>query len=183
EMYTFGEQTVVIPLETENSNYAKVDARAIQDITQAIEQFTTHPVVLFPKDRYGRRFEIKCNKRDIPSILGKGGANIKMLERTFRVRLDIEKNETDPFRSDYSVLKKQMFSIRKRSLIINLPKQIRNKTIQFFTEDHIRRKAKPFFVGTTTRSGKIKLSSQSEAGLLFIEMLENNNDRIFWKAL
>lgn len=183
EMYTFGEQTVVIPLENENLQYKIIDARAIQDITQAIEQFTTYPVVLFPKDRHGRRYEIKCDKRDIASILGKGGANIKMLERTFQVRLDIEKNDSDPFHSDYSILKEPMVSIRKRTLIISLPKKIRNKTIHFFTEDNIRRNTKPFFVGTTTRSGKIKLSSQSEAGLHLIDILENKTSRVFWKSV
>ncbi|MHA2307136.1 MAG: ATPase, T2SS/T4P/T4SS family, partial [Candidatus Hodarchaeales archaeon] len=43
EMYTFGEQTVVIPLEEENLKQPKIDGRTVQDISEAIEQYTTKP--------------------------------------------------------------------------------------------------------------------------------------------
>ena len=69
EMYTFGEQTVVIPLEEEDLKHQKIDARTIQGISEAIEQYTTKPIVLITKDRHGKRFEIQGSPRDIPLIL------------------------------------------------------------------------------------------------------------------
>ncbi len=183
EMYTFGEQTVVIPLENENINHVKVDARTLQDITEAIEQFTTQPVVLVPKDRYGRRFEIQCAQSDIPMIVGRGGENIRMLERSFHVKLDVNKSEKDPFISGYAIVKDNMLAIRKRTLIISFPKQMKNSNIQFYTEDKISRKKKPFFVGTTSRSGKIRLSTRSDAGRIFIEKLETKQEMIYWRQV
>lgn len=183
EMYTFGEQTVVIPLEDETQNHIRVDARTIHDITEAIDQFASQPIVLIPKDRYGKRFEIQCAPNDIPSILGRGGETIRMLENTFHVKLDINKSRTDLLKDKHNVLTDTMLSIRKKTLTINFPKRMKNKNIQFFTADEARNKLKPFFVGTISRSGKIKLSPNSEAGKLFRGRFENNHNRVFWKEL
>ncbi|UCG90091.1 MAG: Flp pilus assembly complex ATPase component TadA [Candidatus Heimdallarchaeota archaeon] len=183
EMYTFGEQTVVIPLENEELNLVKVDSRTIQDITEAIEEFSTQPVVLIPKDRYGRRYEIQCAQNDIPLILGRGGENIKMLERSFHVKLDVNKSEKDTIVSGYSLLNDSMLSHRKRTMIISFPKKMKNLNIQFFRGDLHNKKKKPFFIGTTSRSGKIKLSSRSDAGRIFKEKLDVNTVRIYWKQM
>jgi len=183
EMYTFGEQTVVIPLENTEMNLVKVDARTIQDITEAIEEFSTQPVVLIPKDRFGRRFEIQCAQNDIPMILGRGGENIRMLERSFQVKLDVNRSENYSIISEFNILNKKMLLHRKRTLIIGFPKQMKNVNIQFFIEDKKNGIKKPFFVGTSSRSGKIKVSSRSEAGRIFKEKLETNNLRIYWKQI
>jgi ATPase len=183
EMYTFGEQTVVIPLEDETQNHIRVDARTVHDITEAIDQFASQPIVLIPKDRYGKRFEIQCAPNDIPSILGRGGETIRMLENTFHVKLDINKSRTDSLKDKHNVLTDSMLSIRKKTLTINFPKRMKNKNIQFFTADETSNKLKPFFVGTISRSGKIKLSPNSEAGKLFRGRFENNHNRVFWKEL
>ncbi|MFX1286127.1 MAG: PINc/VapC family ATPase [Promethearchaeota archaeon] len=183
EIYTFGEQAVVIPLENEDLNLVKVDGRTIQDITEAIEEFSTHPVVLIPKDRYGRRFEIQCNQNDVPAILGRGGENIRMLERTFHVKLDVNKSGKDSASFDLAIIKDKMISFRKNTLYISFPKRMRNVTIQFFTQDQLNGKRKPFFVGTTSRSGKIKLSSRSDAGRIFKEKLEENSVVLYWKQI
>ena len=181
EMYTFGEQTVVIPLENGDLNYTKVDARTIQDITEAIENFSTQPVVLIPKDRYGKRFEVQCAQNDIPLIVGRGGENIRMLERSFHVKLDVNKSEKDSFISGYAILKENMLSFRKRTLIISFPKRMKNVNIEFFTEDKKMGKKKQFFVGTTSRSGKIKLSTHNDAHRVFTEKLETYEEKIYWK--
>ncbi len=184
EMYTFGEQTVVIPLENENYNQTKlIDARTIQNITEAIEKFTAHPIVLIPKDRYGKRFEIQCTQKDIPAILGKGGENIRMLERTFHVKLDVNKSVKDSFPSGFGIVRNKMISFRKKTLYISFPKQMNNMAIQFFTQDQLDRKKDPFFVGTTSKSGKIKLSTRNKAFTVFKEVLEINQKTIFWKLV
>ncbi|UCG03554.1 MAG: Flp pilus assembly complex ATPase component TadA [Candidatus Heimdallarchaeota archaeon] len=183
EMYTFGEQTVVIPLETENYDQILIDARTIQNLTNAIEKFTAQPIVLIPKDRYGKRFEIQCAQKDIPAILGKGGENIRMLERTFHVRLDVDKSDRDSHLSGFSIVKEKMISFRKKTLYISFPKRISNTTIQFYTQDQLDKKKDPFFVGTTSKSGKIKIATRNKAYAFFIEILEINKEVIYWKQV
>ena len=181
EMYTFGEQTVVIPLENEDYDQTRVDARTVQNLTDAIEKFTAQPIVLIPKDRYGRRFEIQCSQKDIPAILGKGGENIRMLERTFRVKLDVDKSDKDYFLSGVGIVKDKMITFRKKTLYISFPKRMSNKTIQFYTQDQLDKKKDPFFVGTTSKSGKLKLSTRNKAYTIFKEIFEANQIPIYWK--
>ena len=181
EMYTFGEQTVVIPLENENYDQIRIDARTIQNLTDAIEKFTTQPIVLIPKDRYGGRFEIQCLQKDIPAILGKGGENIRMLERSFHVKLDVNKSNKDHILSGVGIVKDNMISFRKKTLYISFPKRMSNKTIQFYSQDQLDMNKDPFFVGTTSKSGKIKLSTRNKAYTNFNEFLENNQMSIYWK--
>ncbi len=183
EMYTFGEQTVVIPLESLDLKRQKIDAHTVQAISEAIEQYTTKPIVLIPKDRYGRRFEIQCSTRDIPLILGKGGENIKALERHFQVKLDINRSNTEINNVNTSVLRDNMLSIRKQVLIMNFPKKLKNSSIQFFLESQLSRNGSPFFVSTTTRSGKIKISINSDAAKTILEGFDNDSQSIFWESI
>lgn len=176
EMYTFGEQTVVIPLKDENFDHVKVDARSIQAITEAIEQFTIDPIVLIPKDRRGRSFEIQCAPNDIASIVGRGGENIRMLERTFNVKLNVNKSGRSP---GFNIVTSEMLSVKKRTLTINFPKRMKNVNIQFFTEDKRSGTKTPFFEGTVSRSGKIKLATNSDIGQTFLESIESN--QLYWK--
>ncbi|MHA2306425.1 MAG: ATPase, T2SS/T4P/T4SS family, partial [Candidatus Hodarchaeales archaeon] len=182
EMYTFGEQTVVIPLEEENIKQPKIDARTVQDISEAIEQYTTKPIVLIPKDRYGKRFEIQCSPRDIPFILGKGGENIKTLERYFHVKLDINRSHTEAVNINMSILRDNMLSVRKQVLIINFPKKLKNSSVQFFLENQLSRNELPFYVGTTTRSGKIKISINSDGAKTILDGFDKGQ-RILWKSI
>ncbi|MFX1538871.1 MAG: KH domain-containing protein, partial [Promethearchaeota archaeon] len=135
------------------------------------------------KDRYGRRFEIQCAQKDIPAILGKGGENIRMLERSFQVKLDVNKSDKDYTSSGMGIVKDNMISFRKKTLYISFPKRMSNKTIQFYTQDQLDRKKDPFFVGTTSKSGKIKLSTRNKAFANFKEILEINQIAIFWKLV
>ncbi len=181
EMYTFGEQTVVIPLNEEQTNFKEIDKQNIQNIKEAIEHFTTQPVILQPKDAYGRRFEIHCSQNDIPTIVGKGGENIKMLERTFNVKLDVNKSGGLVSNNSYNILQDDMILFTKKMLQIKFPKRMKNTEVLFFTENDYKTKKEPFFVGTISRSGKIKLSTKNEIGLFFQEVFEKRNERIFWK--
>jgi ATPase len=181
EMYTFGEQTVVIPLKDENRSQIKVDARTIQNITDAIEQYTAQPIVLIPKDLYGKRFEIQCSEYDIPTIVGRGGGTIRMLEKAFNVKLDINKSKTDQSKDRLAVLQNKMLSIRKKMIIISFPKRMKNKNIQFYMINRETGDLAEIFAGTTSKSSKIKLSTRSEAGQIIRAGIEEDNEKILWK--
>ncbi len=74
-----------------------------------------------------------------------------------------------------------MVSIRKRVMMISFPKKLKNKTVEFYLEDEMIRKEPPFFIGTTSRSGKIKFSIDSEAALKLLDVFESGYKRVFWK--
>jgi len=185
EMYTFGEQTVVIPILDIQESEISVDARTLKHLTDAIEQFTNEPIILIPKDRQGRRFEIQCARRDVPLILGKGGENIKRLENIFRVKLDVNKSG-DFSPSDFTgktPLGPNMVSFRKRSVIISFPRHLKDANIEFLYYNSDSKDLELLFTGTVSRSGNIKLSVKSEAGKIIAESLSNKEQVIFWKII
>ncbi|MFW9856106.1 MAG: PINc/VapC family ATPase [Candidatus Thorarchaeota archaeon] len=185
ELYTFGEQTVVIPLEDIANKIEKIDFSTLQEITEAIEQLTQYPVTLHPKGQHGRRFRIECAIQDIPAVIGRGGETIKMLEKTFGVKLDIDRSKSNPNQpnSDHpSLLRSNMLGLHKKTIQLRFPKKMKNKEVQFLVE-RPNGTLKPFYMAATGRSGKIKLSSTSEEGQLFRESVESDGQRIFWKVI
>lgn len=90
ELYTFGEQVVVMPLAAA----AKADAarasvakglemelkRAIRRAAGGVVDVVVH----------GKKAEVRAESWDIPNIIGRGGKTIGQLERRFGVRIDVK---------------------------------------------------------------------------------------------
>ncbi|MHA1972182.1 MAG: PINc/VapC family ATPase [Candidatus Hodarchaeales archaeon] len=183
EMYTFGEQTVVIPINESDTKKRSIDARTLQNLTQMLEQFTNESIVLIPKDRYGRRYEIQCAQKDIPQILGRRGENIKRVERLFNVKLDVNKDGSSSNYNSLNALSRNMVILRKKSITLAFTKKLKDSDIGFFTKDPGSDELTRFFIGTVSRTGKIKLSPKSDAGNIIKQWLEEDNFPIYWKIL
>ena len=181
EMYTFGEQTVVIPLTENDSTGNELNPQILANLTEAIQQFAENPISVLPKDRYGRRYEIKCYGSDIPFILGKGGENIRLIESTFNVKLDVDKTGGYLLGSEFVLLREEMVSGKKRTLILSFPRKLRNTNIQFFLENSSTGVKEPIFIGTTSKSSKIKISARSDVGRLILASFEERSGKIYWK--
>jgi len=181
EMYTFGEQTVVIPIGEGNQRTKKISKEFISEIEELIGQHANQPVKVVPKDQYGRRFEIHSAMEDISRIVGKKGATIRMLENILHVKLDVNKDPSDFTPTNYAILNKHIVSIHKRTIIFNFPKRLKNRDITFFVQQDIEGQIREFFTGTTSKTGKIKVATKSEIGQIFLSAFEDENNQIFWK--
>ncbi|NHJ00603.1 MAG: ATPase [Candidatus Heimdallarchaeota archaeon] len=183
EMYTFGEQTVVIPLNEDVIKDSELRPHLQKNIEEAIQQFASNPISLVPKDKYGRRYEVKCASSDIPFIVGRGGENIKMIEATFNVKLDVDKSGTNMGSSELNLLRSEMISGKKRTLVINFPRKWRNTNIEFSLNNSSTGQNLPIFVATTSKSSKIKISARSEVGHTILNSLEEGSEKIYWKVV
>ncbi|MHA2176295.1 MAG: ATPase, T2SS/T4P/T4SS family [Candidatus Hodarchaeales archaeon] len=182
EMYTFGEQTVVIPIQESVQTRKKVSKKDISSIKKEVEHYTKHPVSVISKDNYGYRFSIHSEPDDIPLLIGPKGSTIKALEKVLNVKLDVEKNFSHIYpTNELSRLKNHYISIQKRTITINFPKRHKNKEISFFMPNESNNGFTEFFVGTTSKSGKIKISTKSEIGQIFQNVFESGNRSIYWK--
>jgi len=181
EMYTFGEQTVVIPIETGSQRSKQANKEIISEIEELIGQYATQPVKVVPKDQYGRRFEIHSAMEDISRIVGKKGATIRMLENILNVKLDVNKDPSDFAPTNYAILNKHIISIHKRTVIFNFPKRLKNRDITFFVKKDIDEQIREFFTGTTSKTGKIKVATKSDIGRIFLSAFEDEKIQIFWK--
>lgn len=85
EIYTFGEENVVMPVETEEIDSIKKLAE--ERIREFIRRFDRNAEV----DIIGRdKAIVRVNRDAIPLIIGKSGATIKELEKMLRIHIDVE---------------------------------------------------------------------------------------------
>lgn len=101
EIYTFGEENVVIPIKD-------IGHRSKAELT-GIEKLATEKILQYFK-RYDQRSEVKIisptkakvymDEEVIPRVIGKGGAQIKEAEQMLAISLDIEPKQNSDEASD-----------------------------------------------------------------------------------
>ena len=85
EIYTYGEQTVVIPVkEEEQSNVNKLACERVREI---LGKYIHNPVIEIVS---GNRAILRVAKDDIASVIGKGGKTISEFEKTIGMHISVE---------------------------------------------------------------------------------------------
>lgn len=85
EIYTYGEQTVVIPVKAEEiSNVNKLAAEKIKDI---LGKYIRNPIVEVTS---ANRAVLRVAKEDIAYVIGKGGQRIEELEKMVGMHISVE---------------------------------------------------------------------------------------------
>ena len=153
EIYSYGEQTVVVPVEetkkSEQKGIYRLAAPAIED------EFA----------RYSRDAEVevvsdnKCivyvPERDIAKIIGKQGKNISMIEKNLGMSVEVrelsEKNNKEKIENRHeerqTVREKQEevqfeLIIDKKNIIFNLSSEMQNKDIDIYVDNELLLTAK-----------------------------------------
>ena len=173
EIYTFGEQTVVMPVgekkierkveETPSELFTKEKLRRVLDkfVTEEVEiqlQDATHATVYLSDE-------------DIPRVIGKSGKRISEIEEALRMHIDIL-----PKREISTVLprikpkfKEFQPEIRetKTSITLLLPSKYKGQTVSIYVE------GKQVGDCTTGPKGDIKINKGSELGKEITNALDN----------
>lgn len=169
EIYTFGEENVVIPIKELESEATKVSS--------GIEKLASEKLIQFFK-KYDPKVEVKIlsptkarvflNEDVIPRVIGKGGASIKEAEEILSIGLDVEaKQRTSQSESD-SI----HFDYREKGNSIDI----------FFDSDATGEQASITIDGQsvlTTRIGpkaRIRLSKTSETGRKISQAIRAGKD-------
>jgi ATPase len=83
ELYTFGEQVVVMPLE----GIETAPATNLEDVERAVRQFAQGDVEVEIK---GRKVVVWAEEWDVPSLIGRGGKTVQLLERRLNAKIDVK---------------------------------------------------------------------------------------------
>ncbi len=86
EIYTFGEENVVIPVTQGHDMHKLVEEK----ITETFRRFDPDAQI---EVLSGNSVRIRVGKRCIPAIIGRGGSKITELEKQLQVRIDIQERE------------------------------------------------------------------------------------------
>jgi ATPase len=149
EIYSFGEQVVVMPVGEVISEKPiwKLAERALEyELSRRIKGSVTVEV------KSEDRAVLYIEDHRIPQVLGKGGSNIRELERQLGIGLDVRSFEEMDLAAgqDLDVI------ISDRHVIIDLDPSLRGKTIELTID------GEPVFIGSVSRSGSIKLRRGTE---------------------
>ena len=92
EIYTYGEQTIIIKIDKGKPIRSSVEKLAIERIRDEIQE-------ILPNSKFECFFTGKnnvcvlLNKSDIPTLIGRKGKTIEQLEKTLGVRIDVVKEQ------------------------------------------------------------------------------------------
>ena len=153
EIYTYGEQTVVMPvkemLSTEKKESA-IEILAKEVIEEELKKFTKHPEIeIIGKNR----IVVKVSEKDIPRIIGKKGKTISELENRLGLKISVVPKE--------GTLRKPIaYNLNEKGayIMILVDEEHKGKTVDLYDdEDYL-------ISPTVSKKGYIKIKKKSEIG-------------------
>ena len=167
EIYTYGEQTIVMDLDLVNnpshsSDKTSVDAIAEKEILRRIKRFLPKKAKVDVEIISPERANIYIPDELVPKIIGKNGKRIAEIEEKIGISLGVEviKNSYDqtPFEIDIIHTKKQ--------LILDLGHENGRSNFDIFIDGEY------LLTATTSKKGEIKIRRDIELSNYIIEAIE-----------
>ncbi len=153
EIYTYGEQTVVMPVKEMLSAEKKesaIEILAKEVIEEELKKFTKHPEI----EIVGRnRIVVKVSEKDIPRIIGKKGKTISELENRLGLKISVVPKEGTLRKPiEYTLNEKGAY------IMILVDEEHKGKTVDLYDdEDYL-------ISPTVSKKGYIKIKKKSEIG-------------------
>ncbi|MEM1517722.1 MAG: PINc/VapC family ATPase [Nitrososphaerota archaeon] len=149
EIYKYGEETVVVPIVSDELSNEVVD-EIKNKILRAISRITKDPLIeVVAKDKV----IVKVSKEDIPRILGKKGQTIRSLEKKLNVSILVEPKVP-------TLGKEIKFNIYEsgNSIEINVDEKLQGEHINIYLNDRF------LFSAIVGKLGKIRINKNSDIG-------------------
>jgi len=168
EIYSYGEQTVVIPITDQMSSKSSAWALAEKQISNEFKRYTNNPEGEMLSDNRARVYVPKGEKA---KIIGLKGSKITAIEKKIGISIDVATKEDTSRRE----LKRLGYHVteRGRSIIFQLDSP--GLMVDVFVDDEF------IFTSTTSKKGELKLSKKSDVGKRLVEALDRGR-RVFIKG-
>ncbi|KAA0012415.1 MAG: ATPase [Thermoplasmata archaeon] len=164
EIYTYGEQVIVMPVEGEERN--PLQKLAERQLEYIIQKYVDAEVKVEINESVAN---VYVDEEVIPHLIGKGGKTISSIEKEAGVKIKV-----------YPLLKKAEIVPnivkRKKEIVLKVGKGYAKRMAQIFIENE------PIFSGNVSVQGDIKLRRQSKEAKKIIEAIASDK-RIFVKII
>ncbi len=149
EIYTYGDQTVVIPVKEETKKTA-LQKLAAEKIKEEVRKFDPRAEVEFLSDN---KVAVKVRNEIIPRLIGKEGKMIKSIEDKLGISIEVEP-------AVESLGKEINFDAGETGayIVLNFDKRFAGKNANVYVEEEY------LFTATIGREGNIKVSKGSDLG-------------------
>ena len=175
EIYTFGEENVVIPINKESDGSENTPPRGIEKLAQermlqVIRKFDPHAEVKIVSPQ---KAEVAIEESMIPRIIGRGGAQIKELEEMLSIHIDVKPRGASSLSSDTGEPdfdpNELQFDLKEKGGSIDLMFRSNDagKTVSVYSKDDL------LFETTISKKGIIGVQRKSESGKKILRALRN----------
>ncbi|MFB6242024.1 MAG: PINc/VapC family ATPase [Candidatus Nanosalina sp.] len=147
EIYTYGEETVVVPVK-EGGEETGAKKLAKEQIEYLLQEYVDNPEIEFISDNHIR---LLVEEDDIPHIIGKGGENIDRIEDEIGMEITVEaRGELTKDEVDYTLEE------RGKSVVIDVGTDYSGEDVDVMRGDEF------LFAATVGKKGEISLTKESD---------------------
>ncbi len=157
EMYSYGEETVVVPIGSEKKSTA-VNSLATKQIEHAFMEYTNAAQAEMVSENKAR---VYVPERDMAKIIGKEGRTIEQIEKRLGVRIQLE-----PMKSMRQEGNPVKFNLKERGNYIILSTSKAGESVEAYVDGTF------LFTSTTSKKGEIKVSKKSPIGNALLKALD-----------
>ncbi len=155
EIYSYGEETVVIPVDEEFMQQDPTKVLAAKQLERELREFASDVKV---KIIGGNKAEVYIPEYEIAQFIGKEGKNINMIEKKVGFGLTVkelnEEHETESSRTPINYKIEES----KKALIFRLPVQYAGRTAEVYVDNHF------LLAYTVGKKAEIKINKKSKLG-------------------
>jgi ATPase len=151
EIYSFGEQVVVMPLQ-EVAQEKPVWRLAAQQLEYELSEYGRGRQRVQVDIKSDHKAVIYVEEDQIPVILGRGGSRIRELEQQLGIALDVRSFDE----MEDTVGHSANVEVSDRHVIVDVDPSLRGRNIEITVG------GEPVFIGSVSRTGSIKLARGSE---------------------
>ncbi len=155
EIYTYGEENVIIPVSKEDADKDPIQELAKERILQELRHYDNSPIIEIHPDS---RITVRVRNDSIARLIGKSGVNIEQLEKKLGLRISVEPKE--------GTLKQQAeyrFFEAGNSFMIQVDEGLINKQVDLYDGTSF---IASFMIG---KKGNIKVRKKSEIGRMIMQ--------------
>jgi len=164
EIYTFGEENVVVPsVSTKESSIKKLaEERILQEIARFDEDAEVEAVS-------ENKVIVKVDNKVIPMLIGKNGSVISSIEKKLGIHIDVEP-KTPSLGEEINYKLKEVGN----TLEFQFNKRLKGKIASFYINNNF------LFSATVGKKGNIKISKETDVGKELLKaLLESKEIKVF----
>ncbi|MCJ7479179.1 MAG: PINc/VapC family ATPase [Candidatus Nanohaloarchaeota archaeon QJJ-7] len=150
EIYTYGEETVVIPVTGEDTG-SKMEQFAARQLEHDLSQYVDDPMVEFESEDH---ITLYVEEGDIAGLIGQGGENIDRIEEEVGINITVEPREGGVGDGEEEI--NYTLDDSGDQVVVMVDERYSGRDVQFY------RGNESMFSATVGRGGKIALKEQSD---------------------
>ncbi|MBS3167533.1 Flp pilus assembly complex ATPase component TadA [Candidatus Woesearchaeota archaeon] len=166
EIYSYGEQTVVIPVQESNTNSNPSHRLAEKQLERELREHVNEVKV---KILSPNKAEIYIPEEDIARIIGKEGKNIDKLEKKIGIGLTVKAlTETPSYEESNKTPIKYDLEESKKAIIFKLPEKYAGAPAEITVDNHF------ILMSTVGKNSELKINKKSKLGKELLRDLDKN---------